>query len=465
MFNTEILSWPELLMGIQGQVIQGTLDQQASGVSTDTRTLQKGDLFIALNGPNFNGHRFIPQAFEKGAAAALVSEEMKAEDLPAGKCIIRVENTITALGDLAALWRNIFSVPLIGISGSNGKTTTKEMLTTILQQEGMTLKNQGNLNNWIGLPLSLFALNKDHRFAVMEMGMNHRGEISRLCQIARPDVGLLTNVGPAHLEGLGSMEAIAEAKGELFESLEPHHWAVINIDDSRIRERAHFCRARKMTFGLNPAAMVRADKISLAPLKSIFRIHFQGEAEDVVLPVPGEHNIPNALGAAGAALSLGLSLSKVRDGLNKFILPEHRLQIKKGLKGIELIDDTYNANPASLKAALSTFQSFRQGKGGGVVLGDMLELGNQALEAHREIGKLIGKMGLDYLLVIGPLSGEIVKEALEGDRPPQQTFWAQRHVELLERLYQIIRPGDILLIKGSHGMNMETIVRGLEDQG
>ncbi|MBA4392654.1 MAG: UDP-N-acetylmuramoyl-tripeptide--D-alanyl-D-alanine ligase [Desulfobacca sp.] len=465
MFNTDKLCWQELIAGINGRLIRGDLTRIATGISTDTRTLHSGDLFVALKGPNFDGQHYISQAFEKGAVAALVSEPPTPGMVPADKVVIQVENTLTALGDLSSLWRQKFPVSLIGISGSNGKTTTKEMLAAILELEGPTLKNPGNLNNWIGLPLSLFSLNEDHRFAVMEMGMNHLGEIARLCQIAHPEVGLLTNIGPAHLEGLGSLSAIAQAKGELFEALEPHHWAVINIDDARIRELTRSCRARQITFGLDPEARVRADQLSLTPQGISFRILFEDLEEQLSLPIPGQHNVNNALGAAAAALSLGLSLEKVREGLNGFMLPEHRLQLKKGLKGIQLIDDTYNANPASLQAALSTFQSFRQGKRGGLVLGDMLELGSQALTAHQEIGKIIGGMGVEFLMTLGPLSREMVTEAQKGFRPPQMTFWAQNHQELVEQLHQIIREGDILLFKGSHGMNMEKIVRALEDQG
>ena len=465
MFNTDKLGWNELINGISGRLIQGDLGCKATGITTDTRTLRTGDLFVALKGPRFDGHHYVDQAFEKGATAALVSEPLKPGALPEEKVVILVKDTLLALGDLSALWRRKFPVTLIGISGSNGKTTTKEMLAGILELEGPTLKNPGNLNNWIGLPLSLFSLNKDHRFAVIEMGMNRSGEIARLCQIARPDVGLLTNIGPAHLEGLGSLSAVAQAKGELFEALEPDDWAVINYDDPRIRDLARSCQARKITFGQDPEAEVGADRLSLTPQGISFQILFQGEQEDIFLPIQGEHNTSNALGAAAAALALGLSLQKVRQGLEGFKLPEHRLQLKKGIKGIRLIDDTYNANPASLKAALTTFQSLRQGKRGGLVLGDMLELGDQALEAHREIGKRIGDMGIDYLLTIGPLSQGLFSEALGGLRPPQKGFWMQSHQEIIDQLITIIQEGDILLIKGSHGMDMEAIVRALEDKG
>jgi UDP-N-acetylmuramoyl-tripeptide--D-alanyl-D-alanine ligase len=464
-FSTDILAWTELITGIHGRVIQGDLHRKATGISTDTRTLNGGDLFVALKGPNFDGHHYLAQAFEKGAAAALVSGPPLPGMIAADKVVIQVENTLTALGDLSALWRWKFPVTLIGISGSNGKTTTKEMLAAILGLEGPTLKNPGNLNNWIGLPLSLFSLNEDHRFAVMEMGMNHLGEIARLCQIAQPSVGLLTNIGPAHLEGLGSMSAVAKAKGELFEALESDHWAVINNDDPRIQDLARSCSARKISFGLDQEAQVKADHLSLTPQGIGFRIHFQGKQEELFLPVQGVHNISNALGAAAAALALGFSLPKVRQGLKGFKPPEHRMQLKAGLKGVRLIDDTYNANPASMTAALKAFQSLRQGKRGGLVLGDMLELGASAPEAHREIGKRIGEMGVDYLLTLGPWSEELLSEALVGAHPPAKIFGAQGHKEIVNQLSGLIQEGDWLLVKGSHGMDMEAIVRALEDKG
>ncbi|MCJ7833015.1 MAG: Mur ligase family protein, partial [Deltaproteobacteria bacterium] len=242
------------------------------------------------------------------------------------------------------------------------------------------------------------------------------------------------------------------------------HWAVINGDDPRIRDLARTCPARKITFGQATEAQVRADRLSITDRGVRFRILFQGE-EEIFLPVQGAHNISNALGAAATALALGLSLKRVRQGLENFQLPEHRLQLKKGILGVRLIDDTYNANPASMKAALKVFQSLRQGTRGGLVLGDMLELGNQSTEAHKEIGRIIGAMGVDYLLGLGPLSEEMLKEAQRGVRPPQKTFGLSNEKEILDLLPGIIREGDWLLIKGSRGMGMESIVRALEEQG
>jgi UDP-N-acetylmuramoyl-tripeptide--D-alanyl-D-alanine ligase len=459
------VSWPELIQAVSGERLQGDLDQPITEVSTDTRSLKKGALFVALRGDRFNGHDYLEKVYEKGASGAIVSEPLKPGRIPTNFPVIQVQDSLWALGDLAGLWRSKFPVILTAVSGSNGKTTTKDMLAAILNLEGATLKNQGNFNNWIGLPLSLFSLNESHRFAVMEMGMNHRGEIERLCRIARPSVGLLTNIGPAHLEGLGSMEAIAQAKGELFQSLGEKDWAIINQDDFRIREQASTCRARKLTFGRDPGADVRGEDLGLSSEGSRFRLLFEGTQEELFVPLQGEHNVSNALGAAAAALALGLSGEKIKQGLAGFTPPAHRLQIKKGIRGVRLIDDAYNANPASLKAALLTFQSLRQGERGGLVLGDMLELGSESLKAHQEIGRQVGEMGVEYLLALGPLSRALLAEAQNGPKPPGKAFGVLDQGSLLDHLHAVMEPGDLILIKGSHGMDLESVVNALEDQG
>ncbi len=261
MFNTGVLPWPRILSNLSGRLVQGDLALPALGVSTDSRTIQPDNLFVALVGPHFDGRAFVSQAFERGAAGAVVSGLFSWDAMPAQKIIIEVQDTLRALGDLAQLWRRRFSVPVIGLTGSNGKTTTKEMLAGILELTGATLKNPGNLNNLIGLPLTLLGLGLEHRFAVLEMGMNRSGEIRRLSAIAVPTVGLVTNIGPAHLEGLGSLEAIAQAKGELFEALTREDWAVINQDDPRILELSVACQSQKITYGLDPRAEVRAEGI------------------------------------------------------------------------------------------------------------------------------------------------------------------------------------------------------------
>ncbi|MEW6186812.1 MAG: UDP-N-acetylmuramoyl-tripeptide--D-alanyl-D-alanine ligase [Thermodesulfobacteriota bacterium] len=463
MFNTSKLPWEEWIPGLSGSLIQGNPGQEACGISTDTRTLKKGEIFIALKGPRFDGHDHLRQAFEKGAVAALVDHPPASGMVSADRIVIQVRDTLTALGDLAALWRRKFDLPLVGISGSNGKTTTKEMLASILEKQGPTLKNPGNLNNWIGLPLSLLALNENHRYAVLEMGMNHPGEIDRLCQIARPTIGLLTNIGPAHLEAFGSLSAIAEAKGELFQSLGADHWAAINMDDRLILDQARFCRARQITFGLHPQAQVRAERVEPYDKGSRFLICTPMEVE-IDLPLHGNHNVSNALGASAVAVTLGISSEKIRQGLEGFPAPVHRLEIKKGKQGIRLIDDSYNANPASMTAALKVFESLRKGQGGGLVLGDMLELGSRSIEAHREIGRMIGEMGVDFLLTLGEAAGEMADSARQGTRPPRKIFSTRDPKGLIDYLPDTVREGDWVLVKGSHGMNMETIVKHLEEQ-
>lgn len=464
MHISDKVSWPELIQAVSGQRLQGKLDRPITGISTDTRSLKDGALFVALKGDRFNGHDYLEKAFEKGASGAIVSESLRPGRIPTDRPVIQVRDSLWALGDLAGLWRSKFPVILAAISGSNGKTTTKEMLAAILGLEGPTLKNQGNLNNWIGLPLSLFSLNELHHYAVMEMGMNHLGEIDRLCQIARPSLGLLTNIGPAHLEGLGSMEAVAQAKGELFQALHEKDWAIINQDDFRITKQASACRARKLTFGRNPGADVRGEQIVYSPEGTRFRLLFEGNQEELFLPIQGEHNVSNALGAATAALALGLPSEKIRRGLADFNPPAHRLQIKKGVRGLRLIDDAYNANPASMRAALLTFQSLRHEERGGLVLGDMLELGPEGLKAHQEIGRQIGQMGVDYLLALGPLSQSLLEAARSGPKPPKAAFGVLDQGSLLNHLHSIIGPGDWILIKGSHGMDLESVVNALEDQ-
>jgi len=462
-FNTGKLPWEELISGLGGRLIQGDLGLHALGVSTDSRTLKPGQLFVALKGLRFDGHDHLVEAFEKGAAGALV-ERPSAPKISQEKVVIQVADTLTALGDLARLWREKHSLPVVGISGSNGKTTTKEMTAVILEEMGPTLKNPGNFNNRIGLPLTLLTLNAGHAFAVLEMGMNRPGEIAELCRIARPGIGVLTNVGPAHLEGLGTLEAVARAKGELFDSLAEGDWAVVNADDERILELARTCKARQLTFGLSPQAQVRGEGVQRTEEGLRFFIASDWGREEILLSLPGAHQVSNALGAAATALLLGVPLDKIRTALARFSPPEHRQQIKKGRKGSRLIDDSYNANPASMAAALHVFSALRGGGRGGLILGDMLELGPQAASAHEEIGRLVGELGVDYLLTLGPWSHHLAETAAQGKRPPRSIVRAMDKETILKATEKEIREGDWILIKGSHGMGLDEIARLLEER-
>jgi UDP-N-acetylmuramoyl-tripeptide--D-alanyl-D-alanine ligase len=323
-------------------------DIRFRGVSTDTRTLQVGQLFVALRGPNFDAHQFLAQAADAGAVAALVEH-----DVAASMPFLKVSDTRAALGQLAASWRAQFSLPVIAVTGSNGKTTVKEMIAAILAKAGPVLATQGNLNNDIGVPLTLFDLGDAHRCAVIEMGANHPGEIASLCGIARPTIAAITLCAPAHLEGFGSVEGVAKAKGEIIAGLPGDGTAVLNADDPYLDLWRGLAGTRSVvTFGLGSGADVSARINGAAdPDRSRFQLLTgQGEA-DIDMPLPGRHNIMNALAAAACTLAAGVALDAIRDGLNGMLPVKGRLVVKHLRSGARLIDDTYNANPSSLRAA------------------------------------------------------------------------------------------------------------------
>jgi UDP-N-acetylmuramoyl-tripeptide--D-alanyl-D-alanine ligase len=413
--------------------------------------VKPGELFVALRGERFDGHAYARECLDKGAAAVLVDEMgMDGTLQPA----LVVANTRLALGRLAAYWRGKFDIPLAAITGSNGKTTVKEMLAAILRtaagaEEGV-LSTQGNLNNDIGLPLTLFRLNAAHRYAVIEMGMNHEGEISYLTRLARPTVALVNNATPAHLGGLGSVEAIARAKGEIFEGLATDGTAIVNADDAFADFWRKLAATRRvMTFGLKNQADVSA-AYRLGPESSELELRTpQGEIA-VILPVAGLHNVANALAAATAALAMDIALPVIAHGLSSFGGVKGRLQRKPGCNGALVIDDTYNANPASMKAAIDVLAA-RTGTRL-LVLGDMGELGEDAAALHAEIGRYAREAGLEGLITLGDLSREIAR-----------AFGPQaRHYDTPEQLAADLRarmnPTTTVLVKGSRFMRMERVV-------
>ena len=412
-------------------------------VSTDSRTVQAGDLFVALRGERFDGHAYVAECLQRGAAAALVSQQVAG----AGSQLV-VADTRVALGLLAAYWRSQFSIPLVAVTGSNGKTTVKEMLAAILRAaaggDAAVLATQGNLNNDIGLPMTLLKLRGQHRYAVAEMGMNHAGEIAYLTRLGKPDVALVNNALPAHLEGLGSVEGVARAKGEIFQGLGAGGTAIINADDAYAplwRELA--APHRIQTFGLEQTADVSADyqlnadgsEVTLKTPEGSARLH---------LPAAGLHNVRNALAATAAALAVGVTLEAVVNGLQQFSGAKGRLQRKSGLQGCTVIDDTYNANPASMRAAIDVLAAC-PGKRV-LVLGDMGELGADAEQLHAEIGQYVRAARLDGLLTLGEMS-----RAYAGER-----------YDTPEQLADALRPQldntTTVLVKGSRFMRMERVV-------
>lgn len=427
---------------------RGTL--KFSGVSTDTRTIRPGDLFIALSGERFDGHHYVKQAIEQGAAGAVVSRMV---DAPAGACIVETADTLKALQALARLHRQRFSIPVIAITGSNGKTTTKDMLAAVLGQKLSVLKTEANFNNEIGLPLTLLKLTAGHQAAVVEMGMRGLGEIAELAAIALPTVGIVTNVGETHIERLGSLEAIAAAKGELPQALPADGIAVLNYDNDFVKNMETKTAARVVFFGFQQAAAVRAEAVQSGDQVE-FTCHFSGGEFSVTLPVPGKHNVYNALAAISAGLALGLTPADISRGLATFSSGAMRLAIEtKG--SYTVINDAYNASPLSMEAAIHTLAEVAKTRKV-AVLGDMLELGEFAAAAHQTVGRRLAESKVDAVVAVGPHSAHIAETAAKAG--VSQAWHYETHEAAVAKLSEILLPGDTILVKGSRGMQMEQIL-------
>lgn len=434
-----------------GDLLDGRLigaDAAFRGVSTDTRTLQRGNLFVALEGPRFDGHDYLDQARVGGAAGAAVTRPGTI-DLPQ----LVVGDTRLALGQLAGHWRSRFSIPLVGITGSNGKTTVKEMTAAILGGPDAVLATRGNLNNDIGVPLTLFGLDVDHRAAVIEMGANHSGEIAYLAGIARPSVGVVTNAGPAHLEGFGSLDGVARAKGELFSSLAHDATAVINADDPYASLWRGLAGTRSVIdFGLERTAAVSA-KWEATEGGSRMTLRTPWGVADLQLRVAGRHNVLNALAAAAAALAAGASIEQIGVGLEAMRGVAGRLNMRRRRDGLAVIDDTYNANPASLDAALEVLAE--RGGATWVVLGDMAELGSDSAGLHAQMGRRIRAAGIHRLYALGSMAERAAVEFGSG-------AVAYRSMDaLLAELLPAAEAPLTVLVKGSRRMGMERVVEAL----
>jgi len=439
-----------------GHLMQNGASVEFQGISTDSRTLQPGELFIPLRGENFDGHDYLTQAIKRGAAACLSEEMIGGLLVP----VVKVKDTLRALGDLAAAVRSQFSGPVVGITGTSGKTTCKEMLASILSSLGPGLKSAGNYNNMIGVPLTLFGLQPEHQWAVVEMGMSARGEIARLAEIARPNIGLVTNVGAGHLENFDGLSGVARAKGELFISLPADGVALINADDPEVNILPVANSVRRVLFGTNREADVRADKIIVHNGSVSFQLVIAGAARRVVLPLPGRHNVINALAAAAAATVIGVGLQSIAVGLEAFQPCPGRMELIELPGDVVVLEDSYNANPLSLRAALDALHDLGSPGRRIAVLADMLELGPSAPELHQQIGAIIPERA-DWLFTYGKLAEDIASGAREAGLDDHKIFSATDQDELIVHLLELLKAGDRVLIKGSRGMRMEKVTAAL----
>ena len=460
----------------------GSLAEKAITTTVvNSRAAQPGSLFIALRGERTDGNLYIADAFAHGAVAA-IAEAHAIDQNPPGAWVqagtgdvalhgspelpftFIVPDSLTALQQVAAYWRSQITTVTVGITGSVGKTTTKEIVANVLAQRYKTLWSEGNLNNEIGLPLTLLRLTPEHQRVVVEMGMYALGEITRLCELARPRIGVVTNVGPTHLERLGSIERIAQAKSELPQALPPADEggvAILNADDPLVLAMAGLTRARVFTYGLNPEALLWADEIESSGLEGIrFRCHYDGEAFYVRLPMLGRHSVHTALRAAAVGLVDGLSWTEILTGL-QVLRGQLRLMVVSGLRDTTLIDDTYNASPDSMLAALNLLAEIANASHRAVaVLGDMYELGSFEEVGHRLVGGRAAQIAAK-LVAVGPRARWIADEALAEGMSAADVYPVEHNTDAIAVLQGLMRPGDVLLVKGSRAGGMEKIVDAL----
>ncbi|OIP39606.1 hypothetical protein AUJ95_05435 [Candidatus Desantisbacteria bacterium CG2_30_40_21] len=470
------ISIAEILIATGGELVSGDKGFLISGVSTDSRQILPDQLFIALKGENFDGHGFIGQVIDRGASGVVFSDELMIEQnstqtrmsVLQGVCAIRVKDTLIALGQIAAYYRNKFDIPIIGITGSNGKTTTKEMLGDVLSKQWRVLRNKKNFNNAIGLPLTLLEMDNSVQFCVVELGMNHPGEIAYLANIARPMIGVITNVFESHIGHFEDKEAIARAKFELIKAMGEEGIAVLNADDPFVARMAQQHKGAVITFGVRGATSIneKADVFATDIMENdagvSFNVHWDGgKTQGMFVPVPGRHNVYNALAVCGVLVALRLDLSLAVSGLSEFKLPDSRMEIIER-DGIRIINDAYNANPGSMKTALLTLSGLACSGRRIMVMGDMLELGKWSRNLHKEMGQCACDAGVDILVTVGQ---EAAFAASEAQGRGVQAFVCQDHAVSLDVLKGLVKSGDVVLVKGSRGMRMERIVEGLGEVG
>ncbi len=443
----------------KGRLLSGSASALVSNVCTDSRALKAGDLFIALSGENFDGHTFVAEAAKLGACGAIVS--IVPAGLPADFVVIEVADPVQALQSLAGAYRATLSLRVFCITGSNGKTSTKDITASVLGQRLRVTKTLGNLNNHLGLPLTLLRADSTHEAGVFEIGMNHPGEIAPLAALARPDVAIITNVGSAHIEFMGTRDAICLEKGALAEAVGESGTVILCADDDFTPRIARRTRAKVITAGLSGGDVRATDLVSLST-GTKFRLHSTGQSVEAELPVPGEHMVRNALLACAAGLSSGLTLEDCAAGLRTLELTKGRLT-QKTIGGIQLLDDTYNANPESMSAALVTLARMPVAGRRIAVLGRMGELGHEAESGHRSVGEVAGREHISTLITVGEEARWIADSAEAAG--VAQVLRVANPDDATAALHDIARPGDAVLVKGSRSARMERIVQDFEKGG
>lgn len=455
----------EIVKATGGRLLQGSEETSFPAISTDSRRIPEGALFVALRGRRFDGHHFVLDAFAKKAGGVLIEEGWAGEIHWQGnekRPVVLVKDTLHALGDLARDRRRKFNPTVVALTGSNGKTTTKEMIATCLQASFPVLRTEGNENNLIGLPLTLLRLTEREKVVVLEMGMNVPGEIRRLTEIAEPDVGLITNIQRAHLEGVGSLERIKEEKGALYQGMRRDGSIIVNQDDPRVVELGEVFPGRKITVGIERPAEVTARQIRTQGREGTsFLLSLGGEETLVRLPLLGRHFVYHALFAIATASLFGIEKGKILNALRDVQPSPMRMEVLSLGGGVTLINDTYNANPDSMEMALRTLSEVR-GEGKAIaILGDMLELGVFTEEAHRQLGRKAALFSIDLLLVMGKEGPRVVASAIEEGLDPERVRVVETPAEAASVARAFAKEGDWILVKGSRGMAMERVVEAL----
>jgi UDP-N-acetylmuramoyl-tripeptide--D-alanyl-D-alanine ligase len=443
-----------------GGVLTGERTALVKGIGIDSRTIEVEQLFFAIPGERTDGHQYVRMSSERGAVGAVVSRPV---DAPHGFPLIYVADTVWALGCFARWYRGLFDIPVIGITGSAGKTTTKEMTAAALSARHTVLKSPQNLNNEIGLPLTISQLERHHTVAVLEMAMRGRGQIDWLTNIARPSIGVITNIGWAHLELLGSRDNIALAKSEILYRLPEDGVAVLNADDDYFEFCRRQVRCRVMTFGHRRGATVWAVKPQMerdGKVRCIVR--YGRESSPLQVPVPGLHHLSNALAALACAVAVGVPLAEAAVYLQQMQAVEQRMQVRRTAKQITVLDDTYNSNPASVKAALHTMERMANGCRRIVVLGDMLELGEEAPKLHREVGQEAARIGAEVIVAVGKMAEEVVRGATSAGNPEVCLTFSDSSAAA-ENILRYLQPGDMVLVKGSRALQMELVVKAITE--